>query len=111
VRPQYRIQLKLVYIRYVADVQTLDQTFKTAFGLDMLWPATDIDKRNYAADPKKFEPQWVPNFEFPSAKEVTLERRALVTGNPFKVTPEGFNFCRTLVTGTFMEKFELRSYP
>ena len=49
--------------------------------------------------------------QFPSAKEVTLERRVLVTGNPFKETPEGLNFCRTLVTGTFMEKFELNNYP
>jgi hypothetical protein len=57
------IQLKLVYIRYVADVKTLDQTFKTAFGLDMLWPASDTDKRAYAADPITFTPQWVPNFE------------------------------------------------
>jgi hypothetical protein len=97
----------LVYIRYIADVDTLNQTFKSAFGLDMLWPATEADKQAYAANQKTFEPSWVPNFEFPSAKEVTLERRVLVTGNPFKVTPDGFNFCRTLVTGTFMEKFEL----
>lgn len=56
---------------------------------------------------------WITNnfMQFPSAKEVTLERRVLVTGNPFKVTPEGLNFCRTLVTGTFMEKFELNNYP
>ena len=46
-----------------------------------------------------------------SAKDVSLERRELMTGNPFKVTPEGFNFLRTLVMGTFMEKFELRNYP
>jgi hypothetical protein len=105
------LQLKLVYVRYVADVDTLNQSFRTAFGLDMLWPATESDKANFQRDPKTFEPGYVPNFEFPNAKEVDLERRVLASGNAFKVTPDGFNFLRTLVTGTFMEKFELYNYP
>lgn len=105
------IMLKLIYVRYVADVDTLNETFKCAFGLDMLWKATDEDKKNFATNASGFTPGWVPNFEFPNAKEIELERRNLVTGNPFKVTPEGFNFLRTLCTGVFMTKFDLHAFP
>jgi hypothetical protein len=125
------VQVKMVYIRYVAEVNTVEQTFKIAFGLDLIWPATEAEKRSYADNPEKYKPQYIPNFEvgsaqwmqcitglalteckqFPSAKDVTLERRPLVTGDPFEVTPDGYNFFRTLVIGTFMEQFQLHSYP
>jgi hypothetical protein len=105
-----QLMIRLVYVRWIADVDTLQQTFRAAFGIDMLWKATDTDIKNYEADIHTYTPGWVPNFEFPSAKEVTAERRNLVTGIPFKVV-DGYNFMRTLITGTFMEQFELKSFP
>lgn len=73
---------------------------------------TDI--QNWNSDPINFSPEYIPNFEFPNAKEETLERRALENGNPFQVQEvDGvqYNFLRTLVYLTCIERLELHSFP
>ena len=34
----------MVYIRHLADVDTVDQSFKVAVGYDMMWPSTPAGK-------------------------------------------------------------------
>jgi len=105
------VEVRLIYIRYISDIDDLAESFRAAFGLDMYWKATDEDMRQFKANPATFAPGFIPTFEFPNTREVTLERRPLVSGSPFKVTPDGMNFLRTFVSGVFMASFDLVAYP
>lgn len=108
------VEIKGMYIRHIADVDTIDQSFKIAIGYDMMWPATKEDINSWKANDVEFQPTFIPNFEFPNAKEETMERRALVNGNPFtiqEVDGKHFNFLRTLVYLNCVERLELHSFP
>lgn len=108
------VEIKGIFIRHIADVNTIDQSFKIAVGFDMMWPSSALDIQNWNNDPLQFTPEFVPNFEFPNAKEETMERRALENGNPFciqEVDGVKFNFLRTLVYLTCIERLELHAFP
>jgi len=62
---QIPVEIKGIFIRHIADVDTIDQSFKIAVGFDMMWPSTDEDIINWGKDPISFTPGFVPNFEFP----------------------------------------------
>lgn len=109
-----KVHMKLVYVRYIADVDTVAQTFSVAIGFDMSWKSSAQDVKRWKSDPLNFKPDFIPNFEFPNAKEETMERREQENGNPFKIDiidGEPYNFLRTLVYLTCMERFELSSFP
>mmetsp|Transcript_234 Transcript_234/g.373 ORF Transcript_234/g.373 Transcript_234/m.373 type:complete len:431 (+) Transcript_234:130-1422(+) len=113
-KTQIPVEIKGIFIRHIADVNTIDQSFKIAVGFDMMWPSNQNDIDNWNKDPVNFTPEFVPNFEFPNAKEETLERRALENGNPFciqEVDGTKLNFLRTLVYLTVIERLELTSFP
>jgi hypothetical protein len=59
------VEIKGIFIRHIADVNTIDQSFKIAVGFDMLWPSNTNDIQNWTKDPINFTPEFVPNFEFP----------------------------------------------
>lgn len=110
----YPVEVKMIYIRHLADVSTVDQSFKVAVGYDMMWPSTPADIKKWTSDPVNFSPEYIPNFEFPNAKSETRERRALENGNPFQIQEvDGvqYNYLRTLVYLTCIEKLELASFP
>jgi|EP00979_Chaetoceros_neogracilis_P004308 hypothetical protein len=62
---QVPVEIKGIFIRHIADVNTIDQSFKIAAGFDMMWPSTDTDIKSWTKDPISFTPEFVPNFEFP----------------------------------------------
>ena len=109
------IEVNLFYIRYISDISTIEQTFRIAVGIDMEWKATDRDLEDWSkgADAQKdYVPEVVPNFELPNAKEISIERRALENGNPFKLTEStGKNFLRAFIEATCLQQFNLRSFP
>ena len=62
------VEIKGMYIRHIADVDTIDQSFKIAIGYDMMWPATNEDINSWKANDVEFKPAFIPNFEFPNAQ-------------------------------------------
>ncbi|GBG29067.1 Hypothetical Protein FCC1311_052892 [Hondaea fermentalgiana] len=113
-RCENKVHLKLAYVRYIASVDTVAQTFQVAIGFDMSWKSSPADERSWASNPAKFVPEFVPNFEFPNAKEEIKERREQENGNPFKIDVidgVSYNFLRTLVYLKCMERYELYSFP
>lgn len=111
---QHAVEIRLMYVRWLADVNTKEQTFKAAIGFDMTWPATEEDVRLWQRSPETFVPGYVPNFEISNAKESVEERRLLENGNCFKVEEREdghHNFLRTLVYMTCLERYELSNFP
>lgn len=112
------VQLKMIYVRYICDVDLRSQTFRAAIGFDMSWPSSDADVSSWNKSPATFVPEYVPNFEFPAAKDSTEERRAQENGNAFKIDEVDVdgevvphNFLRTLVYVTCIERYELGNLP
>jgi len=83
-KTEHPVELKMIYIRHICDVDTVNQSFKIALGYDMVWPSSSEDVQMWKTDETFFTPNFVPNFEFLNAKEETKERRAIENGNPFK---------------------------
>ena len=110
-----RIEVKLVYVRFISDIQTVDQTFRIAVGIDMEWDATENDLAEWSKGPeaqKTFIPEIVPNFEIANAKEISIERRQQLNGNPFKVTEAtGKNFMRAFIEALCLQTYSLKSFP
>ena len=133
-RTRVPVQVVDMWVRYLSEVSTVDQTFKTAFQLDLRWPATARDEEEWERDRAGFTPETVPCVEFTNAKEVEMERRSYPDGSCFlvlgqhtdgyerggTVEPDAqgageaaarFVFMRLLVSGTFMCSFDLASFP
>lgn len=110
-----RIEVKLVYVRFISDIETVDQTFRIAVGIDLEWEATEADLAEWskgAEAQKTYVPEIVPNFEIGNAKEISIERRLLANGNPFKVTEaSGKNFMRAFIEALCLQSYSLRSFP
>lgn len=110
-----RIEVKLVYVRFISDIQTVEQTFRIAVGLDLEWEATQKDLDEWAQGPeaqKTFMPEIVPNFEIANAKEISIERRQQANGNPFKVNEEtGKCFMRAFIEALCLQVYSLRNFP
>lgn len=110
-----RIEVKLVYVRFISDIETVDQTFRIAVGIDLEWEATEADLAEWAKGAeaqKTYVPEIVPNFEIGNAKEISIERRLLANGNPFKVTEaSGKNFMRAFIEALCLQSYSLRSFP
>jgi hypothetical protein len=133
-RTRVPVQVVDMWVRYLSEVSTVDQTFKTAFQLDLRWPATARDEEEWKRDRAGFAPETVPCVEFTNAKEVEMERRSYPDGSCFLVLGQHsdgyerggtvepaaqgageaaarFVFMRLLVSGTFMCSFDLASFP
>ncbi|GBG35307.1 Gamma-aminobutyric acid receptor subunit beta, partial [Hondaea fermentalgiana] len=111
-----KVHIDLVYVRYIAAVDTVQQTFEIAMGLEMSWRASSADRKRYEKNPYEYIPDFVPNYEFPNAKSEDRETRAHQDGSSYKIIQdendgEYYNCMRPLVYLTCMERFELWSFP
>lgn len=111
---EQKVHIDLVYVRYIAAVDTVQQTFEIAMGLEMSWLASEGDIARYKKNKFDFVPDFVPNYEFPNAKSEDRETRAHQDGARYKIIKdkgESYVCMRPLVYLTCMERFELQSFP
>lgn len=109
------IEVKSVYVRYVSEINTVDQTFKIAVDYDFEWEATAKDLESWeagAAAQKEYQPEVWPSFVFPNSKECTAVKGAQANGNPFYIDPtSGKNCLRVLVEATGIVLYDLHAFP
>jgi len=108
------IFVELIYVRYLADINLREQSFKVAAGFDLTWRASPEDLKNWEKSPTTFVPSFIPLFEVPNAKEEIIDDRPQENGNPFKIVErddEQRVFLRRLVYYTCLERYEVVNWP
>lgn len=110
-KPAIEIIVKCVYIPYVGSVDIPNNSCQLRVDLDLEWIATAADRQSFEEAPDDFRPGFVPQLVFQNAKEVETLEVPGADGNPFKITPAGYNFVRLKVVGTFIQQYELQSFP
>ena len=109
------IEVTSVYVRYLSEINTIDQTFKIAVDYDFEWTATEKDFAAWEQGPeaqKEYNPEVVPSFVFPNAKECTITKGPQANGNPFRLdVASGKNCLRALVEATSIVLYDLHSFP
>lgn len=109
------VEVKIIYVKYISDVNTVDQTFKIAVDFDLEWLASEKDLEDWdngEAAQKEYTPDIVPTFTIPNAKELSMSRTPQANGNPFLVDTEtGKNFVRIAVEATCLNLYDLRGFP
>lgn len=109
--PPIELIVKCVFIPYIGAVQPTDSSFNIRCDFDFEWKATPSDLAASKASPDSYRPSFVPQLVFQNAKEVEQTEVEGVNGNPFKITDQGHNYLRLKVVGTFIEQYELQSFP
>jgi|MDSY01.2.fsa_nt_gb hypothetical protein len=105
------IRLASIYVPFVGSIDTKLNTFDARVDVDMMWPSTPGDLKNFAADEVKFRPEFCPDLVVQNAGK--LDKRLIPNANlnPFTVKEGSSNFVRVRCEGSFIEDFELEHFP
>ena len=111
------VDVKMIYVRYISDMNSVEQTYEIAVDFDLEWPATEDDAGEWQRRNKdnKYVPSRVPGLAFPNAKKCNQKRGVYPDMNTFKVkeNEDGLlvNCMRVLVEATALACYNLRSFP
>lgn len=112
--PKEPIQIRLasVYVPFVGTINTKENTFNARVDVDMMWPATAEDLKNFAADEKHYKPSFNPDLVVQNAANLNLRQIPGVNANPYTIKMASKeNFVRVRCEGSFICSFELTRFP
>jgi hypothetical protein len=87
-----------------------ESKFSARVDLDVAWVATQADLRSYEEDPRGYAPSFVPNIVSKNGIEVSVSVVPGKSGGEYQIM-NGRNFMRVRFEGTFIEAFEMSSFP
>lgn len=106
-----QLEVRYVYIPFISKISTLDLTFDLRVDFDILWAASNEDIELYSTEPATYRPiSYVPSLVMQNAREVDILEVEGPYGSPYRLE-NNKNFVRLKVTGTFLQDFDLSTFP
>lgn len=104
------LEVRCVYVPFIGDISMAESKFSARVDLDVAWIATQDDLRSFKRDPHAYLPSFVPDLVSKNGMGVSVSRVPGRNGNEYQIMG-GKNFMRVRFEGSFIEAFEMESFP